>query len=128
MTAWEARICRDDNPGPFSEDLRLSRWVRPIAAWDAVDDWLAEWNIVPPRGVRWERSGSQRFVRSADGGRTPWRFARPGQAGLWTCVVMTCEVLPEAVSDWPRLDQKTPDSTKAPAGATAGATDNASTL
>lgn len=100
VTAWAAYIVRDDpSPGRSSEDLELSRWVYTVNAWDAVDDWLAAWDIVPPAGVRWERSGRWRFLRSADGGVTPWRFTRPATTGLWICVVAARDVQPDAVSD-----------------------------
>lgn len=101
VTAWAAWIVRDDDPGPTlrSQDLELSHWVYTVNAWDAVDAWLAAWDIVPPDGVRWERSGRWRFLRSADGGRTPWRFTRTTDQGLWICVVAARDVDPSAVSD-----------------------------
>lgn len=99
VTAWAACILRDDDPRLLGQDLELSRWVYSVNAWDAVDDWLAEWNILPPAGVRWERSGRLRFLRSADGGRTPWRFTRSTDAGLWICVVAARDVDLDAVSD-----------------------------
>lgn len=111
VTAWAAYVLRDDpTTGLLSGDLELSRWMRPIAAWGAVDAWLAAWDIRPPADVRWERSGRWRFLRSADG-VTPWRFARRGLPGLWVCVVAARDVQPDAISDW--AQQTTPDSTKA---------------
>jgi hypothetical protein len=102
VTAWAACILPAPHESGFPRDLELSRHPHPVSAWDAVDNVLAAWNIDIPEGVRWERNGKWRFIRSADRGLTPWMFTRaPEWSGLWWCVVAAKDVPITSITGWP---------------------------
>lgn len=102
VTAWAACILPAPHTSGFPGDLELSRHPRPVAAWDAVDNVLAKWDIPIPEGTSWERNGKWRFLLSSDGGLTPWTFTRPPEwPGLWWCVVAARDVPITSITGWP---------------------------